>query len=103
MDLINMKLMKKYYNRPNHLFGGLGVVSSTAGFLIGLYLVLIKLFYGAVISDRPLLLLAVLLMVMGVQFISLGFLGGMIVKAQYETPGTKPYVIRERINLKANG
>ncbi|MCS7288901.1 MAG: glycosyltransferase, partial [Roseiflexus sp.] len=58
----------------------------------------IKLAYGAAIADRPLLLLAVLLIVLGVQFISLGLIGELVVRTYYEAQAKPIYVVREEIN-----
>jgi len=79
LDLITIKFLMTYAKRPMHLFGSIGIISFVAGFLISLYLALLKILYNAPIGERPLLLLGVLLMVVGVQFISIGLLGEMIV------------------------
>jgi glycosyltransferase involved in cell wall biosynthesis len=99
MDLINMKLIMKYYNRPNHLLGSLGIIQFVIGLVIGLYLLGIKLLYNVSIAERPLLILSVLLLVMGVQFITLGFLGGIIVKMNYDRTEVKPYSIKRKVNI----
>jgi glycosyltransferase involved in cell wall biosynthesis len=78
LDLVTIKFLNSYGRRPMHLFGSLGIASIAVGFLIDLYLVIDKFATGANIGDRPLLLLGVLLMVLGVQFLSLGLLGEMI-------------------------
>lgn len=85
-DLATLIFLNKYAKRPMRLFGVLGLFFSLIGFLIGLYMVYLRL-VGEVIGDRPLLILAVLLMVLGVQLFSLGLLGEMLVlKAQLELP-----------------
>ena len=75
--------MDRYGNRPLHLFGGIG----DRGFLIGsgieLYLTIEKI-SGESIGDRPLLLLGVLLIVVGIQFVTFGLLAQMIVAMRYE-------------------
>jgi dolichol-phosphate mannosyltransferase len=76
-DLLTIVFMGRYRHRPLHLFGGLGLISSVAGGAILVYLTIIKI-GGAKIGDRPLLLLGVLLVVVGIQFLSLGLLGEMI-------------------------
>lgn len=79
LDLLSVKFIVSYSKKPMHLFGSLGVLSLVAGFLINLYLLYIKLAFNIIIGDRPLLLLGILLMVIGIQFISLGLLGELIV------------------------
>jgi len=81
LDLMSVKFLMLYARRPLHLFGSLGLFFLTVGFLIGLYMTYLW-FLGMRIWDRPLLILAVLLMVMGTQFISIGLLGEMITSSQ---------------------
>ncbi len=76
-DLLTVVFMGRYRHRPLHLFGGLGLTASFAGAVILVYLTVIKV-GGARIGDRPLLLLGVLLVVVGIQFLSLGLIGEML-------------------------
>jgi glycosyltransferase involved in cell wall biosynthesis len=76
-DLLTIVFMGRYRHRPLHLFGGLGVTASLAGVAILGYLTVDKI-RGAGIGGRPLLLLGVLLVVVGIQFLSLGLIGEML-------------------------
>jgi glycosyltransferase involved in cell wall biosynthesis len=76
-DLLTIVFMGRYRHRPLHLFGGVGVISSVAGAAILVYLTIDKI-GGAGIGGRPLLLLGVLLVVVGIQFLSLGLIGEML-------------------------
>jgi len=76
-DLLTIVFMGRYRHRPLHLFGGLGLTASVAGGAILAYLTVIKV-GGARIGDRPLLMLGVLLVVVGIQFLSLGLIGEML-------------------------
>ena len=78
LDLITVKFLTGYATRPLHVFGLPGILSLLAGFCIGLYLAGLKYWKGMGIGDRPLLLLSVLLILLGLQFISIGLLGEMI-------------------------
>lgn len=98
LDLLTVRFLLSYGTRPMQIFGLLGFLAGGAGVLVGAYLTWIKLFYAATIADRPLLLLAVLLIVLGVQFISIGLLGELIVRTYYETQAKPIYVVREEIN-----
>lgn len=98
LDLLTVRFLLSYGTRPMQIFGLLGFLAGGAGVLVGAYLTWIKLFYGATIADRPLLLLAVLLIVLGVQFISIGLLGELIVRTYYETQAKPIYVVREEVN-----
>jgi hypothetical protein len=70
--------LTNYASRPLHVFGVPGIISFLVGFVIGLYLVILKYLENAQLSERPLLMLSVLLMVIGFQFVSMGLLGEMI-------------------------
>jgi glycosyltransferase involved in cell wall biosynthesis len=76
-DLLSVTFMGRYRQRPLHLFGGLGVLMGAVGFVVLLYLTVIW-FWGAGIGNRPLLTLGVLLMVVGIQLVSLGLLSELI-------------------------
>ena len=76
-DLLTVTFMGRYRYRPLHLFGGLGLATGFIGFLILLYLTAIKI-GGSGIGQRPLLLLGALLVVVGIQLLSLGLVGEMI-------------------------
>jgi glycosyltransferase involved in cell wall biosynthesis len=98
LDLLTVRFLLSYGTRPMQIFGLLGLISTALGVLVGGYLTWIKLAYGAAISDRPLLLLGVLLIVLGVQFISLGLIGELIVRTYYETQQKPIYAVREEVN-----
>lgn len=72
-DLLSINFLTKYSRRPMHLFGLIGLVMSTVGFLIDAYLTVLW-FLGHKIGDRPLLLLGSILIVLGIQFFSMGFI-----------------------------
>jgi glycosyltransferase involved in cell wall biosynthesis len=76
-DLLTVTFMGRYRHRPLHLFGGLGLALGLVGFLICTYLTILW-FAGHAIGHRPLLTLGVLLVVVGMQFLSLGLIGEMI-------------------------
>ena len=83
LDLLTVTFMGRYRHRPLHLFGGLGLGLSTGGFAILLYLTIVKL-TGDAIGGRPLLTLGVLLVVVGIQFLSLGLLSELITSQHVE-------------------
>jgi glycosyltransferase involved in cell wall biosynthesis len=98
LDLLTVRFLLSYGTRPMQIFGLMGLIALLGGVLSGLYLTWVKLIDGLPIGDRPLLLLAVLLTVLGVQFISLGLIGELIVRTYYETQSKPIYVVREEIN-----
>ena len=78
IDLLTVMTITKYGRRPAHLFGGLGIASFLLGFLVLAYLTIAKLFVGATIGDRPLLMLGILLVILGVQMISIGLIAEIV-------------------------
>jgi hypothetical protein len=68
--------------------------------LTGGYLVFVKFFYNVSIGDRPLLMLAVLLTILGIQFISMGLLGEIIIRTYYEVLNKPIYAVKEMIGLE---
>lgn len=95
LDLILVWFLGSYSTRPIHVFGAMGLLSAGGGVLIGLYLTFIKLFLGENIGGRPMLLLAVLLVVIGVQLITMGLLGEMTIRTYHESQNKPIYVVRE--------
>ena len=77
LDLLSVSFMGRYRHRPLHLFGGLGLVLGLVGFALLLYLTIVKL-SGEAIGHRPLLTLGVLLVLVGLQFFSLGLISEML-------------------------
>ncbi len=77
MDLVTIKFLMNYKNRPLHIFGTLGLFFGCLGLLIDLYLYIIWVL-GQGIGDRPLLMLGVLLTVIGLQFITFGLIAELI-------------------------
>jgi dolichol-phosphate mannosyltransferase len=82
-DLLTVTFMSRYRHRPLHLFGGLGLVLGATGTVILVYLTVVKL-TGEPIGRRPLLLLGVLLVVVGIQFLSLGLLSELLTSQHRE-------------------
>jgi len=81
LDLLTVVFTTKYIKKPLHLFGLLGILSFFGGFGITAYLTFMKFFEGASISNRPLFLVGILLIIIGVQFFSLGLIAEMITKS----------------------
>ncbi|MEL7834121.1 glycosyltransferase family 2 protein [Fodinibius sp. Rm-B-1B1-1] len=80
LDLLTLLFVNRYLQRPMHFFGTLGFLFLILGGAINTYLSIDKIFFGHPIGDRPLLLLGVMLMVLGAQIFSIGFLGELIQK-----------------------
>ena len=93
LDLITVLFTTRYIKRPLHLFGGWGIFAFLIGFGINLWLSIEKLVYLTPLGNRPLFFLGILLMIVGIQLISIGLLGEMISKGQQGRDG---YSIREK-------
>ena len=93
LDLLTVSFIGRYRYRPLHLFGGLGLLLGALGFGVLLYLTALKI-GGHAIGQRPLLFLGVLLMVVGLQFFSLGLISELITSQHEERAGA-----RERTEL----
>jgi len=95
LDLLTVVLITRYTRSPLHFFGTMGVVLNLVGAGISLYLLGLKIQYGDIQGRTPLLMLGVLMMVVGVQFISIGLLGEMIARMQQSDE--RDYSVRERL------
>lgn len=95
MDLLTILFMKKFLTRPMHVFGLLGLISMVSGTAIGIYLTFVKLALGEMIGNRPLLILAVLLLVTGVQLFCFGLLAELLMRTYHESQGRPIYRVRE--------
>ena len=96
LDLIVVVFILSYFNRPLYVFGAAGFLVGGLGALLGAYLTVFKLLTENKIGDRPLLQLAALLMVLGVQFVSTGIVADMIMRTYHESQRKPIYYIRER-------
>ncbi len=95
LDLLTVKFLSSYSTRPAHVFGPIGVISGLTGFLLALHLTVQKLVYDLEIGSRPLLLLAILLIFIGIQFVTMGLLGEMLARTYHESQDRPVYVVRE--------
>ena len=95
MDLLTISFMKTFLTRPMHVFGLFGLISMALGTVLGLYLTFLKLGLGQSIGNRPLLILAVFLVVTGVQLFCFGLLAELLMRTYHESQGRPIYRVRE--------
>jgi hypothetical protein len=100
LDLLTVKFLLDYATRPIQIFGLFGLISFGIGTGLGAYLSVSRLFLNQPLSDRPLLLLSILLIVLGVELIIMGLLGELIVRTYHETQKKPIYMIKEELGLK---
>jgi glycosyltransferase involved in cell wall biosynthesis len=97
LDLIGVLFLLSYFNRPLRVFGLAGVTVGGLGSLILAYLGYVRILLGQEIGERPLLLLGILLVVLGVQFISTGLIADMLMRTYYESQDKPSYFIKETL------
>ncbi len=95
LDLLTLNFLLGFQARPMQLFGGIGLFTSGAGFAILVYLTYLKIAEGALLSNRPILWLGVLLVILGVQFMFFGLIAEMITRIYHESADKPTYAIRE--------
>jgi hypothetical protein len=93
LDLLVITFWQRYSARPMHVFGGAGLVMGTMGILISLYLGIERLFLGVSLSNRPLFLVALVLLIVGVQFIALGIIADILVRIYYGQNHRRSYLV----------
>lgn len=99
LDLLTVKFLLGYSTRPIQIFGLLGMLCLAFGTLVGTYLSAMRLFFNESLADRPLLLLAILLVVLGVQFITMGLIGELVVRTYYEAQNKPIYLVRNTLGI----
>ncbi|MFY9556017.1 MAG: glycosyltransferase family 2 protein [Blastocatellia bacterium] len=102
-DLLTIRFLLKYVTRPLHFFGPIGLLSTTVGVVINLWLIIDKAIYGTALFDQhgPLMILGAVLIIAGIQLISSGLIGEMLSRTYFESQG-KPIYSIERI-VKTRG
>ena len=93
-DLILMVFFRKYLQKPMHLFGTIGFVSFGLGLLINLYLLVIKIM-GHDIWNRPLLILGLILVLGGIQLVTIGIIADINIRTYFESQNKKTYTVRK--------
>ena len=101
-DLLTIRFLLKYVTRPLHFFGPIGLLSTTLGFLINVWLIVDKAIYGTALFDQhgPLMLLGAVLILAGVQLVSSGLIGEMLSRTYFESQGKPIYSIERVITSK---
>ncbi len=97
LDLLAVRFLLSYSTRPIQIFGSLGLLSLFVGIIIGIYLTFMKYVYGEALAERPMLMLAMLLVMVGVQLITMGLLGEMMSRTYHESQNKPIYTVREEL------
>ncbi|WP_419870038.1 glycosyltransferase family 2 protein [Chryseobacterium sp. CT-SW4] len=93
-DLLLLLFNQKYLQKPIYLFGNIGILAFVLGMVINIYLLIVKLL-GHQIGGRPLLILGILLVFVGIQFFTTGIIIDLLMKTYYESQKKRPFNIRK--------
>ena len=99
LDLISVKFLSGYYQKPMYVFGTIGLLCLLLAFVSGLYALYLKFFQGLSFIQTPLPLLVVMTSITGIMFIMMGLLAELIVRTYHESQSKQVYVIRETRNF----
>lgn len=102
LDLITVKFLLRFHARPLHFFGMPGLVLGSVGGVLLAYLTISRLFFDMPLGDRPLLIFAFMLLIIGLQFVLFGLIGEMQTRTYYESQNKPVYHVRETIGLGEN-
>lgn len=103
LDLITVKMLGSYSTKPMYFFGGVGMFACAGGVFFGLWTLFDKYFNQIKAHNNPLLLLAVFLFIIGIQFILMGLVAELLIRTWYESQGKTPYIIRSIREYKTGG
>lgn len=92
-DLLLILFQRKYLQKPLYLFGNLGMIFFSIGMFINIYLLVVK-FMGNDIGTRPLLFLGILLILVGIQFFTIGIVTDLLMRTYYESQNKTPYKVK---------
>ncbi len=97
LDIITIKFLLSYSQRPIQIFGLLGLLSGTAGFITTAYLIIMRIFFNQSLADRPLFILSIFMIFIGIQLITMGLLAEINMRIYHEAQDKPTYVIRDII------
>ncbi len=94
-DMMLLLFIRKYFQRPIHLFGIFGVLLIMAGMLIETYLLIVKFGFGEDIGTRPLLIFGMMFILGGIQLFTIGIVMELLIRTYYESQSKRPYRIKK--------
>jgi len=94
-DMMLLLFIRKYFQRPIHLFGILGVLFVILGVLINMYLLLVKFGFGEEIGNRPLLIFGLMFILAGIQLFTIGIVMELLIRTYYESQSKRPYRVQK--------
>ena len=103
LDLVTVKLLGSYSTKPMYFFGGAGLLACLAGVGLAAWTLVDKFLYDIKAHRNPLLLLAVFLFLLGVQFVLMGLVAELVIRTYFESQGKQPYIVRNTWNFPPCG
>jgi glycosyltransferase involved in cell wall biosynthesis len=103
MDLLTISFMRKFLTRPMHVFGLFGLIFLVTGLALSAHLAYVRLILGIDIGQRPLLILAVVLLLAGLNLFSVGILAEIAMRTYHESQGRPIYRVRETVGRNSMG
>ncbi|GAB5475170.1 MAG: glycosyltransferase family 2 protein [Maribacter sp.] len=94
-DMMLLLFIRKYFQRPIHLFGILGVLLIIIGIFINIYLLIVKFGFGQDIGTRPLLIFGLMFILAGIQLFTIGIVMELLIRTYYESQQKRPYRIKK--------
>jgi hypothetical protein len=103
-DILTIKFLLKYFTRPMHFFGALGLAGTGLGGLIMFWLAILKLMGNEiVVAHGPLMIAGALLLLGGMMMFSTGLIGEVVIRTYFESQGRRIYAVREILTRKQRG
>ncbi len=99
LDLVLIKFLDKYHDKPMHFFGGIGFLSLFFGFVFAVISVILKLMQLRDFVATPLPIWSALFIIIGIQMAAIGVLAEILMRTYYESQNKKPYIIKDLINF----
>jgi len=97
LDIITVKFLLSYSQSPIQMFGLLGLFSGIVGFIVTAYLIIMRLFFNQPLADRPLFILSIFMIFIGVQLITIGLLAEVLIRVYHKVQDRNTYVIKDII------
>ncbi|MBC8389143.1 MAG: glycosyltransferase family 2 protein [Actinobacteria bacterium] len=97
LDIITLKFLLSYSQSPIQIFGLVGLFSGLVGFIMTSYLIIMRLFFNQPLADRPLFILSIFMIFIGVQLITIGLLAEVLIRVYHEVQNRSTYVIKDII------
>lgn len=94
-DMMLLLFIRKYFQKPIHLFGIFGVLLTLLGILINIYLFILKWGFGEDIGSRPLLIFGMMFILAGIQLFTIGIVMELMIRTYYESQSKRPYRIKK--------